>query len=390
MAKAYYNEIDSYAADWLENLIAAGHIAPGDVDRRDIRDVLPSDLDGYTQCHFFAGIGIWSAALRDAGWPDDRPIWTGSCPCQPFSAAGRGGGLADERHLWPHWFHLISLRLPQCIVGEQVASKDGLAWLDLVHADLEAARYASGAVDACAAGFGAPHIRQRQYWMGHHHHPRLSRREQEAVERTGRWQKGRAVIEPGCASGGLAHYHHQGDSGRRIQGPREGVGSSTGTTRERPTGLRADGGMGDSESVGRQRRPDHRDSGRRERSPGQTGTAERLADDSGARAGRNAGTVPGPEEEARLRAVDYGAVADGSDRRPGPTNGFWRDPDWLFCRDGKWRPVKPGTFVLAHGQSSRVGRLRAYGNQVVRQQAAAWIEVVMEETAGMEELSCPA
>jgi hypothetical protein len=31
---AYYNEIDPFAAQWLRNLIAAGHIAPGEVDER--------------------------------------------------------------------------------------------------------------------------------------------------------------------------------------------------------------------------------------------------------------------------------------------------------------------------------------------------------------------
>jgi DNA (cytosine-5)-methyltransferase 1 len=162
---AYYNEHDAFAAQWLRNLIAAGHIAPGDVDERSICDVQPADLAGYRQCHFFAGIGVWSHALRSAGWSDDREVWTGSCPCQPFSAAGKRGGIADERHLWPEFFRLIAERRPNVVFGEQVASPDGLAWLDAVSSDMEGAGYAFGAVDTCAAGFGAPHIRQRLYFV---------------------------------------------------------------------------------------------------------------------------------------------------------------------------------------------------------------------------------
>ena len=158
---AVYNEIEEYAADWLENLIALGAIAPGVVDRRSIVDVRPDDYRGFRQAHFFAGIGVWSYALRRAGVTDDTALWTGSCPCQPFSAAGAGGGVDDERHLWPHWFHLIVAARPPKIYGEQVASKDGLGWLDLVSSDLEGADYSVWTVDTCSAGSGAPHIRQR-------------------------------------------------------------------------------------------------------------------------------------------------------------------------------------------------------------------------------------
>ena len=162
---AYYNEFDPFAAQWLRNLISAGRIAPGDVDERSISDVQPDDLRRYIQCHFFAGIGGWSLALRLAGWSDDRPVWTGSCPCQPFSAIGYRRGEDDPRHLWPQFRRLISVGLPSVVFGEQVAGKDGCQWLAGVRTDLEDLAYAVGAADLCAAGVKAPHVRQRLYWV---------------------------------------------------------------------------------------------------------------------------------------------------------------------------------------------------------------------------------
>jgi DNA (cytosine-5)-methyltransferase 1 len=334
----YYNEIDPYAAQWLRNLIAAGLIADGEVDERSIVDVRGSDLRGYRQCHFFAGIGVWSYALRLAGWRDDEPVWTGSCPCQPFSAAGRKGGLSDERHLWPHWQRLIGEREPDVIFGEQVASADGLAWLDFVCADLEAAGYAVGAVDTCAAGVGAPHIRQRLFFVGH------------ALDQSREWDTGSVsgtqaqvdgarVTVDGCmsvgpcdasasvAAGELGHHHHPGLQGRGVPG-----------------------------AVGERQRG-----------------SECVA--------RAAGAVDCAVGDAAGRGFGVRRSAPGESGRasqPNATNGFWHPADWLPCIDGKARPVEPGTFPLAHGAPARVGRLRAYGNAIVAPVAAEFIGSYME------------
>lgn len=160
---AYYNELEPFAAAWLRNLISAGHIAPGDVDERDIRDVRPADLSGYTQCHWFAGIGGWSYALRLAGWSDARPIWTGSCPCQRLSGAARGRNTADD--LWPAWLPLIVSSRPREIFGEQVPHKS--AWLDRVCDDLEAVGYEIGASVLSSFSIGKDHTRPRLYFVGH-------------------------------------------------------------------------------------------------------------------------------------------------------------------------------------------------------------------------------
>ena len=165
--KAYYNENDSFAAAWLRELIKGGHIAPGVVDERSIEEVQPNDLAGYNQVHLFAGIGGWSYALRLAGWPDDRSVWTGSCPCQPFSLCGDGRAESDSRHLWPVFARLVRECRPSTVIGEQVASPLGRKWLLGVFNDLENMGYAGAGADLCAPGVGAAHQRQRLYWVAH-------------------------------------------------------------------------------------------------------------------------------------------------------------------------------------------------------------------------------
>lgn len=327
---AFYNEPDPFAAQWLENLIAAGHIAPGFVDRRPIQEIEAWELTGYTQCHFFAGIGIWSLALRQAGIPDDTPLWTGSCPCQPFSSAGKQKGFTDERHLWPTWFALIEQRRPAIVLGEQVASKDGLGWLDLVSTDMEASGYAFAAADLCAAGFGQAHLRQRLYFV--------------------------AVADTAC--GGQSW-----SGGRSID------------QKQRASQCSMSSGLADTS-------PEFRD---RARSAGPSRGVEYS--NSGASCGLEHSNRSGQDKrssvrEQSLRSISDGTIQGSNLRDPGEIDQRWLDADWLLCRnpvgEPSWRPVEPGTFPLAHGVAARMDCLRAYGNALDAETATGFAKVVRE------------
>jgi DNA (cytosine-5)-methyltransferase 1 len=414
---AYYNEIDPRAAAWLRELIRRDIIAKGEVDERSIKDVTAADLRGFTQCHFFAGIGVWSYALRRAGWSDARPVWTGSCPCQPFSAAGAAAGFDDERHLWPDLYRLARECRPDTLFGEQVASKAGLAWFDLVSADMEREGYAVGAVDLSAAGVGAPHIRQRLFWVADAMRPR---RQESATDGSGSREAERnrfAIADGGgadrmgdaeggrCGIIGDATFARRGGHADGSGDLSRGLGDPVGARLE---GLPGNGDVGDeSGRLGTvEARPARStDESGRMADAGPDGRGERGAarlhdngqsGDDDARRGENGGLAAadgrdaGTERESvcgkhGLESEDRRVVEVDDDGRTGPTHGFWGAADWLFCTDGKWRPVEPGSFPLAYGAPARVGRLRGYGNAINASAATAFIEAFEEVKAGVGE-----
>jgi DNA (cytosine-5)-methyltransferase 1 len=160
----FYSDNDRHAAAWMRELIKAKHLPKGKVDERGIEELQGCDLSRFRRVHLFAGIGGWGYALKLAGWPRSWPVWTGSCPCQPFSAAGKRKGEQDSRHLWPDMFRLIRECRPATVFGEQVSGDDGYRWLAGVFNDLEAEGYACGAADLPACSVGAPQRRYRLFW----------------------------------------------------------------------------------------------------------------------------------------------------------------------------------------------------------------------------------
>lgn len=302
----YYNEWDKGAAAWLRELIKQGHIPFGVVDERSITEVRPEDLDGFTQCHFFAGIGGWPLALRLAGVPEDAPLWTGSPPCQPFSAAGKQLGQFDPRHLAPVFLDLISECRPPVLFGEQVAPAIAKSWMCDLQTHLEREDYAVGFAVLPACSVGAPHKRDRLFFGAH----RLAH------------------------TGGITDNKRREHAQHRRQNETEQTWLG-----------RRDVGLGDidSERLQRERR-DSNSQGRKGPDFRQTG----LLDGAGTK-----------------------------NNTTNPHHSFWSDADWLGCRDGKFRPVEPGTFPLANGIPARVGRLRGYGNAIVPQVAAEFIKAFM-------------
>jgi len=318
---AYYNEIDPFAAAWLRELMREGVIADGEVDERSIAQVQPGDLAGFTGCHWFAGIGAWSYALRCAEFSDDRPVWTGSCPCPSFSAAGKGQGFSDPRHLWPDWFRLIRKCRPATIFGEQVNAAIGHGWLDLVQTDLEAADYAVGKAVLGACSVGAPHIRQRLYFVGESY-------------------------------------------GARSQ-PRRETGAPLG---HGSTAVAAGGAGTVAQSCSEQE---------------YAATAQRLHAESSERsAAGELGNAKSERIDGISHSGEITRYATEQERRqlggPGFTNGFWRDAIWLPCRDGKARPAKSSIFPLASGIANRVGLLRGAGNALTAPVAQAFIEAYLD------------
>lgn len=355
MPRAYYNENDPQIAAWLRELIKQKVLTDGEVDERDIRDVLPADLAGFDRCHFFAGIGVWDYALTQAGHVDAGSIiWTGSCPCQPFSSAGKRAGFDDERHLWPFWFWLISQCRPDIIYGEQVGGSSGRSWFSLVSSDLGGVGYTGTVSELPACGFGAPHRRQRLWFVAESDSERCERERLLLLKPSSDPQAWRD--RQACSLGE--------PNERRFDGQQDSAVSS------KPiTSVEAETNGSDGVTLGDATGSRHDDA--REYRSGSSLQSARSEQSSAL--GVAQGNTNGSGSQRRKLRSDESAdqlVAGAA----GFVNGFWADAEWIHCTDEKYRAVEPGTFPLADGAPFRVVKLRGYGNAIVSEAAIAFIK----------------
>ena len=351
----YYNDNEPYVCDWLENLILFGHLPNGIVDRRPIQEITPNDLKGFTQCHFFAGIGGWSLALKLAQWPETLPIWTGSCPCQPFSVAGKQKGFEDERDLWPAWFHLQKKCRPPVIFGEQVANATD--WLSRVRSDLGGVEYAMGGMPIEAACAGAAQYRDRFWFVAERDNPEWrteeSRGNNDNRAYTKREKSNRHTPERGAGvlarDDGQQFRQLQTKSQKRIQELKTVArsGSNVLASKFRP---RLEELQSQSENTIQKLPPGQRNRLLPLVLPPSLGWGEGWTES---------------EFRARWFAATVACLPNG--------------PQFIECPDGKYRRLPPPRVRwLGNGLPSRVAKLRALGNSIYPPVAAQFIRAYMD------------
>ncbi len=368
----YYNEFDPKAAAGLKQLIVDGLIPKGDVDERSITEVRASELAGYTQCHFFAGIGGWSRALHLAGWPTDRSVWTGSCPCQPFSSAGKQRGGEDHRHLWPVWFNLIRECQPSRVYGEQVASAISHGWLDGVYVDMEAQEYSCGSAVLPAISIDAPHKRDRLWFVAN---------ATDSIGRRGHIGLEEKAIGTSRNDKSTGDYtSNMADAESKRSGGTEWTGSESLGRSEADNSLfsrrTSCGGNGVAQGDTESEQTFRQGSGRFQPEPSQpSGSA--LVNSVNSRSQGLSGDVNGRDQSGRIASGQNGSTA---------SPGFWDDHQWIVCADGKIRripAVESGIRLLAYGVPERVGLLRSGGNAIVPEVAARFIKATDQAICGI-------
>jgi DNA (cytosine-5)-methyltransferase 1 len=348
---AYYNDIDPFSCAWTRELIKAGLIPDGEVDERSIWDVVPNDLRPFQQAHFCNGISTWAYALRQANFPTDRVVWSGSMPCQSFSAAGVGKGMDDNRgQLWYAFFWLIRVCRPDIVIGEQVEAAIKHDWLDHVALSLESIGYAVGAVGFPACSTGAPHVRQRLYWVADARHAEFQKRRKFENGVIGsspqRWSS-RNESSSLCASRRVADAEGSGQL-RAKEHEDDGTNSSRGRRHDASHNGENAGVLGDSDGAGLQEQR-----GERGTSRGQVGAVQGQAVE------RTSAPTNGMVYAVQPESEDREQPAQSVPVERGPTNGFWRNAEWLPCRDNKARPTGRGIRPLVTSDSQRARLLRA-------------------------------
>jgi DNA (cytosine-5)-methyltransferase 1 len=290
---------------------------------------------------------------------DHVDVIAGGYPCQPFSNAGKRKGKEDPRHLWPYVFDAIRELRPRYALMENVRGHLTLGFGDVL-ADLASCGYSAEWQIIPASSVGAPHRRDRLFFVAYPDGERSHRTEIYADE-TGKSSLSNA---PGCgqtmADSDSSPKTERGkcpDASSQSASRRNDIRGSRGDARKIGLGgsRKNPGAMADS------------DGGRLEERKSETESAEvfSVRSESGRAVADSDGFVVGVDRSSS----DFRTQGTGGDdyRRGEARNDF-----------GKWWETEPDVGRVAHGIPARVDRLRGLGNAVVPQVAEFVGRKIME------------
>ena len=282
----------------------------------------------------------------ESGWLDDAPVWSdlltvdgrawrglvdgivGGYPCQPHSYAGKRLGEHDERNLWPAVARLVHDVSPDWTFFENVPGISRFYW-DTIRPDLRALGYEVAEGIFAAEAVGAPHLRERLFWLAYR---------QSERRRSSGTDNGQRAAE------------NARDDGEQLADARYGAGSAEQRQQpqERPeVAGRGFDALADAEQRGLR---EQAAAGRHGATTAAGGAGEGVGD---AECDGRHGRPTGCSEQSR-RAFPPG---------PSDADGWQR---WL----SEWPGTEPAVRRDADGLAFRSDRLRVLGNGVVPLAAA--------------------
>jgi len=268
-------------------------------------------------------------------------IISGGFPCQPWSVAGKQGGTADDRNLWPEMLRVIRELRPRWVVAENVPNLDTMGYLDVAIDDLESIGYEVRPIEIPAAGVGAPHLRRR-IWI-------------VAYAQQTRWRssaKGRDVAN------------------------RDNTRGQEATGRPQICGQHGEQGvMADTRSMGIHQRRQHGNVGQ------QGGQSPGVRGDGLSSGERAEGSALANSEGQRL---NNGNDSELQRPRPGEINPSASPGSHSRGLEARWWSVEPNIRRVASRVPSRVDRLKGLGNAIVPQIAEIIGRLIVEINSSLE------
>ena len=335
---------------------------------------------GLSRPVMFCDIEPWSRKILAKHWPDvpieedvkvlanepeqipECSILTAGYPCQPFSQAGKRRGEEDDRHIWPYIREIVAQKRPTWCVFENVYGHLSMG-LDAVLSNLEADGYATRPFIVPACGVDAAHRRDR-IWIiarnvddtkGDRNSGRLSnlsgadeekskpkkQHENEAKQSYNASEYTEILANADNTRGGTSRR----EANEKRQTTKQGWEEQS---QSEPSRQRKD--VGDTESIGRDRRP---------KATGRTGQADQQEQSQSQVWGEPSGSSADVADTDGIRLQGVGSERHDA-RQAGLCRGEARG------QTNFWKP-EPPVGRVANGIPNRVDRLKGLGNAIVPQ-----------------------